>query len=98
MIIVRELGWFKDNNVIYDNIQKIRINPEWYNQSGWLVDSTQAKLEMYNPIVMSKMFLLNDAKVMDTFDSEYMFWIDQVHAFCPLTHLSGYLVSLLLMR
>ena len=22
MIIVRELSWFKDNNVIYDNIQK----------------------------------------------------------------------------
>jgi hypothetical protein len=31
---------------------------------------------MYNPLVMSKMFLLNDAKIMDTFDSEMMFWID----------------------
>ena len=76
MIIVRELGWFKDNNVIYNNIQKIRINPEWYNQSGWLVDSTQAKLEMYNPIVMSKMFLLNDARIFDKFDSQFLFWID----------------------
>jgi hypothetical protein len=76
MIIVRELGWFKDNNVIYDNIQKIRINPEWYNQSGWLVDSTQAKLEMYNPIVMSKMFLLNDAAILDPFNSENIVWVD----------------------
>jgi hypothetical protein len=25
---------------------------------------------------MSKVFLLNDAKIMDNFDSEYMFWID----------------------
>jgi hypothetical protein len=76
MIIVRELSWFKDNNVIYDNIQKIRVNPDWYNQSGWLVDSTQAKLEMYNPIVMSKMFLLNDASILDPFNSENMVWVD----------------------
>jgi hypothetical protein len=76
MIIVRELSWFKDNNVIYENIQKIRQNPDWYNQSGWLVDSTQAKLEMYNPIVMSKMFLLNDASILDPFNSENLVWVD----------------------
>jgi len=76
MIIVRELNWFKDNNVIYNNIQKIRTNPDWYNQSGWLVDSTQAKLEMYNPIVMSKMFLLNDASILDPFNSENIVWVD----------------------
>jgi hypothetical protein len=76
MIIVRELSWFKDNNIIYENIQKIRQNPDWYNQSGWLVDSTQAKLEMYNPIVMSKMFLLNDASILDPFNSENLVWVD----------------------
>jgi len=42
----------------------------------WLADSTQSKLEMYNPLVMSKMFLLNDAKILDKFDSEKLFWID----------------------
>ena len=31
---------------------------------------------MYNPLVMSKVFLLNDAKIMDNFNSDYMFWID----------------------
>jgi hypothetical protein len=76
MVIVRELSWFKDNSAIYDNIQKIRQNPDWYNQSGWLVDSTQAKLEMYNPIVMSKMFLLNDAAILDPFNSENLVWVD----------------------
>jgi hypothetical protein len=76
LIIVRELSWFKDNNTIYENIQKIRQNPDWYNQSGWLVDSTQAKLEMYNPIVMSKMFLLNDASILDPFNSENLVWVD----------------------
>ena len=73
--ITRELSWFRENEY-YQNIQNIRNNPEWYSRSGWLVDSTQAKLDMYNPLVMSKMFLLNDAKIMDRFDSEYMFWID----------------------
>jgi hypothetical protein len=67
--------WFKTNE-FFDKIQKIRNNPEWYNQVGWLKDSTQAKLEMYNPLVMSKMFLLHDAKILDKFNSDYMFWID----------------------
>jgi O-methyltransferase len=71
----RNLSWFKDNS-FYDKIQKIRTNPDWYNQVGWLTDSTQAKLEMYNPLVMSKVFLLHDAKILDKFNSEYMFWID----------------------
>jgi hypothetical protein len=73
--IVRELDWFK-NNDYFETIQRIRTNPDWYNLSGWLTDSTQAKLEYYNPLVMSKMFLLNDARIMDVFDSEHMFWID----------------------
>ena len=63
LIIVRELEWFKSNELIFNNIQKIRQSSEWYNQSGWLPESTQAKLEMYNPIVMSKIFLLNDAAI-----------------------------------
>jgi hypothetical protein len=76
LIIVRELEWFKSNELIFNNIQKIRLSSEWYNQSGWLPESTQAKLEMYNPIVMSKMFLLNDASIMDPFNSSHMVWID----------------------
>jgi hypothetical protein len=73
--IVRYQSWFKTNEY-YELIQKIRNNPEWFNQVGWLTNSTQAKLEMYNPLVMSKMFLLHDAKILDRFNSEYLFWID----------------------
>lgn len=72
--INRDLSWFK--NEFYELIQQIRNNPKWYNQTGWLKDSTQGSLEMYNPLVMSKVFLLNDARIMDKFNSEYMFWID----------------------
>lgn len=73
--ILRNLDWFKKNDY-YDKIQKIRQNPIWQNQVEWLAGSPQARLDMYNPIVMSKMFLLNDARIYDKFNSDYMFWID----------------------
>ena len=73
--ILRPLSWFRDSE-IFDKIQKIRTNEEWKNMAGWLRESTQSRLENYNPLVMSKVFLLHDAKIMDRFDSEYMFWID----------------------
>lgn len=75
-IIVRELEWFKGNYGIFAAIQRIRVNPNWYKQTEWLTESTQSKLEMYNPIVMSKMFLLNDAAIMDSFNSTHMVWVD----------------------
>lgn len=74
LFIVRDKSWF--NNEFFDKIQEIRKNPNWYNLAGWLKESTQASLEYYNPLVMSKMFLLNDARIMDTFNSEQMYWID----------------------
>lgn len=72
--IERSQEWFK--NHFFEQIQSIRNNPNWFNQSGWLPNSTQAKLEMYNPLVMSKVFLLNDASIFDKFDSEHLYWID----------------------
>lgn len=73
--IKRELNWFK-NNDFYEKVQSIRQTPNWYNLSGWLKDSTQSKLPLYNPLVMSKMFLLNDARILSKFNSDYIFWID----------------------
>jgi hypothetical protein len=60
----------------FDQVQKIRTNPDWYNQVGWLKDSTQGSLEFYNPMVMSKMFMLHNAKIFNPFDSQYFYWID----------------------
>jgi hypothetical protein len=64
--------WF----AFYDQVQAIRQNPKWSDQVGWLKDSTQAKLELYNPLVMSKMFLLNDAAIFNPFGTDYFCWID----------------------
>lgn len=71
----RSQKWFVENDYFH-LIQQIRTDSKWLNQVGWLEDSTQAKLELYNPLVMSKMFLLNDARIVDRFSSEYLIWID----------------------
>jgi len=54
----------------------IRQKPEWLAQAGWLPDSTQARLKMYNPLVMSKMFMLNNVTIWNPFDSKQFYWID----------------------
>lgn len=64
--------WFE----FYDKVQQIRTSPEWLAGASWLPESTQATLEMYNPIVMSKMFLLNDAQVFNPFATDYFLWVD----------------------
>jgi len=73
--VLRDLSWFR-NNEFFNQIQSIRTNPKWCNLAGWLKDSTQARLEMYNLLVMSKMFLLHDAVLLDKFSSEKLYWID----------------------
>ena len=60
----------------WDKTQEIRNNPKWFNQSGWIPSSPQSSLEYYNPIVQSKMFMLNDATIWNPFDCEYFFWLD----------------------
>src|SRR5690606_497911 len=64
------------NFPFYEQVQKIRTDEKWYNYAGWLPDSTQAKLELYNPLVMSKQFFLNDATHFNFFDTKYFLWID----------------------
>lgn len=74
LFIPRDQEWFKGE--FYNPIQQIRNDEKWFNQVGWLKDSTQASLDLYNPLVMSKPYLLHDAKIMDKFDSTHMFWLD----------------------
>ena len=60
----------------FDKIQSIRNDEKWLNQVGWLKDSTQARMQYYNPMVMSKMFLLHNAKIFNPFGSDHYFWLD----------------------
>ena len=57
-------------------IDSIRQNDKWYGQSSWLKDSPQCALDGYNTLVMGKQFMLNDASILNHFNSDRFFWID----------------------
>jgi hypothetical protein len=75
-IVNRELSDFDNWFGGFEQVQRIRLNPDWYGQAGWLSESPQCKLKYYNPIVMSKFFMLNDTTYHNPFGTEYFFWID----------------------
>lgn len=60
----------------YDRVQQIRSSESWRTRSGWIPGSPQASLELYNPLVMSKQFFLNDASIFNFFGTKYFAWID----------------------
>lgn len=63
----------------WDKTQQVRTDPEWLDLTGpggWLRESPQAANEWYNPIVMSKMFMLHDVTLWNPFDTEYFIWLD----------------------
>ena len=75
-IRIKEIDEFKTNFPFYDKITEIRNKDSWLNQAGWLRESTQATMELYNPMVMSKLFMLHDEKIRNSFNTDYFYWID----------------------
>jgi hypothetical protein len=67
---------FRTRFDFYAKVQAIRTRPDWAAQAEWLARSPQATLELYNPMVMSKMFLLHDAAVWNPFGTAQFAWID----------------------
>jgi hypothetical protein len=76
IIRIKEVEDFKASFPFYEQVKNIRNDEKWYNQTGWLKESTQATLDLYNPMVMSKLFMLHDEKLRNPFNTEYFFWID----------------------
>jgi len=75
-IFIKNINDFKSWNPFFEKIQEIRQNPNWKNFAGWLTESPQASLEFYNPMMFTKMFMVNDSAVINPFNSDYFFWID----------------------
>lgn len=75
-IVERGPESFAERFDFYERVQEIRTRKEWREQAGWLANSPQATLADYNPMVMSKMFLLHDASIRNPFGSEYFLWLD----------------------
>lgn len=66
----------------YERVQQIRTSKLWIEQgeiAGWLIKSPQARLEGYNPLVMSKLWLLRDAARINPWGSRYHMWMDAGH-------------------
>lgn len=75
-VVIKEVSEFTSGFDAYQKVQDIRTNPEWLNQAEWLGRSTQATLPLYNPLVMSKYFMLHDQACTNPFNTDYFVWID----------------------
>lgn len=51
-------------------------DPTWYGRAGWLITSPQARLPLYNPLVMSKMRLLSAVAQAGSDPDVLYFWAD----------------------
>lgn len=74
-VVIKELDYLRAFP-FYQQVQRIRQDPTWRGQSGWMPDSPQSSMELYNPMVMSKQFMLNDATLFNFFESKYYLWLD----------------------
>jgi len=72
MTLTELKSWFN----FTEKTNEIRKKDSWLNQAAWLPNSPQATLDAYNPVVMSKMFMLNNVTIWNPFNSDYFFWID----------------------
>lgn len=75
-IFIKNIEDFETWNPFFDKIQEIRLNPDWKNFAGWLPESPQAALKYYNPMMFTKMFMVNDSAIINPFNSEYFYWVD----------------------
>jgi len=60
----------------YTRLEAIRTDPAWRNQAPWLASSPQAGLELYNPLIMSKLPWLGDAAHGNAFGTDAYVWLD----------------------
>jgi hypothetical protein len=75
-IFIKEVSDFESWNPFFSKIQEIRQSENWLSQAEWLRGSPQAALKSYNPMMFTKMFMLNDSALVNPFNSKYFYWID----------------------
>lgn len=75
-IINKELSDFDTWFPWYDQTQETRKLLSWRERAAWLENAPQSRLQYYNPVVMSKFFMLNDSAIFNPFNTEYYYWID----------------------
>lgn len=74
-LITKEVDEFK-SFPFFDEVSRARRIMKDVHVGSWVENSPQVSLAYYNPIVMSKLFLLNDACLTEGDSDTYYFWID----------------------
>lgn len=69
--------WLGPDN--YAKVQELRLSEKWRARAGWLPNSPQAGLEYYNPLVMSKMFIVRDAARTNPWKTTHFLFVDAKH-------------------
>lgn len=69
--------WIGPDN--YDKIQEIRKDRKWRSRASWLSGSPQARLKDYNPLVMSKMYMVRDASRLNYWNTTHFLFLDVKH-------------------
>lgn len=75
-ITTKEVQDFESWFPFWAGVQKIRTDPTWLARAGWLPDSPQAALASYNPILMSKVFMVHDASILNRLGCSHYYWLD----------------------
>ena len=75
-IITRTSEEFKKWFEFTPQVTAIRSSESWYSQASWLQESPQAKLDLYLPFVLSKMFMMSDSSIFNPFNTDYFLWVD----------------------
>lgn len=75
-ITVRKVDDFESWFPFCAAVEHIRTDPTWLARAGWLPDSPQAALKMYNPILLSKAFMVHDASLLDRRGCTHFYWLD----------------------
>lgn len=75
-IYYKETEDFKTWFEYFDVHEKIRTSEEWYNSAGWLRESPQGALPLYNPMMMCKVKMLEISANDDCFGATHFYWLD----------------------
>mmetsp|Transcript_9922 Transcript_9922/g.40189 ORF Transcript_9922/g.40189 Transcript_9922/m.40189 type:complete len:508 (+) Transcript_9922:147-1670(+) len=81
-VIFKSVQQIEEEFPHYAAVQAIRTSPDWAAQTGvggWLSQSPQATLRLYNPMVMSKIYWTRDVAQLSPFGTDSFMWIDGGH-------------------
>eukprot|EP01087_Luapelamoeba_hula_P008995 TRINITY_DN228_c1_g1_i1.p1 TRINITY_DN228_c1_g1~~TRINITY_DN228_c1_g1_i1.p1 ORF type:complete len:536 (+),score=93.03 TRINITY_DN228_c1_g1_i1:183-1790(+) len=79
----------------YEPIEKIRKTDQWQQIASWLPESPQGYNDLYNPLIMNKIFWMKDLCHQNPYNTKYFMWVD-----CGVctTYVSGDMVEFLAPR